>query len=182
MRPHRVYSPAMSAATTAALPALRRSLRILCLWMPLGALPGTEAASAQYRFGIAFGGAGMVGVVAEYRWERQGLELQAGTWRFRDLSLSLTGKQYIGSYAVEPYAGFGLWGIVAGAREGTGYGLIARFPVGMDWRFASNHALGGALYLNRALAVKRPDPQDRRPPRGVLIPLPELSYRWQPRS
>lgn len=89
MRPHRVYSPAMSAATTAALPALRRSLRILCLWMPLGALPGTEAASAQYRFGIAFGGAGMVGVVAEYRWERQGLELQAGTWRFRDLSAAL---------------------------------------------------------------------------------------------
>ena len=172
----------MSSAITNALPALRRTFGVLCLWIPMGALAGTDTASAQYRFGVALGGAGMVGLIAEYRWAHQGLELQAGTWRFRDLSVSLTGKQYIGSYAVEPYAGVGLWGIVAGAREGTGYGLIARFPVGLDWRFASDHALGGALYLNRALAVRRPDPQDRRPPRGVLIPLPELSYRWQPRN
>lgn len=182
VRRHRVYSPAMSFVANTALPALRRSFRVLCLCIALGALTGAEAASAQYRFGIAFGGAGMVGVLAEYRWEHRGLELQAGTWRFRDLSLSLTGKQYVGSYAVAPYAGVGLWGIVAGAEAGTGYGLIARFPVGLEWSFVSRHAVGAAVYLNRALAVKRPDPEDLRPPRGALIPLPELSYRWQPRN
>ncbi len=172
----------MSLVTTTALPVVRRSLRLLglCAWM--GALAGPEAASAQYRFGVSLGGAGMMALVAEYRWEHQGLELQAGTWRFRDLGLSLTARQYIGSRAIEPYVGAGLWGIVAGSEAGTGFGLIARFPIGLDWRFASDHAAGAALYFNRALAVKRPDPQDRRPPRGVLIPLPEISYRWQPRS
>lgn len=172
----------MSLVTNTALPALRRSFRVLCLCIAVGALTEAEGASAQYRFGVTFGGAGMVGVLAEYRWEHQGLELQAGTWRFRDLSLSLTGKQYIGSYAIAPYAGVGLWGIVAGAEAGTGYGLIARFPVGLDWEFVSRQTVGAAVYLNRALAVRRPDPKDRRPPRGALIPLPELSYRWQLRN
>lgn len=144
-------------------------------------LAGSQDASAQYRFGVSLGGAAMVALVAEYRWERHGLELQAGTWRFRDLSLAVTAKRRLGSSVVQPHAGVGLWGIVAGAQAGTGYGLIARFPIGLDWSFASDHTAGAALYFNRALAVKRPDPQDRRPPRGALIPLPEISYRWQPR-
>lgn len=172
----------MSSVTGIKLSAARHRSCLLCLCVAVGALAGVETASGQYRFGIALGGAGMVGLVAEYRWAHQGLELQAGTWRFRDLSLSLTAKQYVGSRALEPYAGVGLWGIVARAQEGTGYGLIARFPIGLDWNFASSHSAGAALYFNRALAVKRPDPQDRRPPRGALIPLPEFSYRWQPRN
>lgn len=180
VRPHRVYSPDMSFVTTTALSAVRRRFRLPCLCIWMGLLATADPASAQYRFGVSLGGAGMVALVAEYRWAHRGLELQAGTWSLRDLSLSLTAKQYIGSYAVEPYAGVGLWGIVAGAEAGTGFGLIARFPIGLDWRVASNHAVGAALYLNRALAVKRPDPRDHRPPRGALIPLPEISYRWQP--
>lgn len=155
-------------------------LRTLCLALAMAVLAGSARASAQYRFGVSLGGAGFAAIVAEYRWSHQGLEIQAGTWRFRDLSLALTGKQYVGSYAVEPYGGLGLWGIVAGSENGTGFGIIARFPIGLDWNIASGHAVGAALHFNRALLVKRPDPEDRRPPRGAFIPLPEISYRWDP--
>lgn len=141
-----------------------------------------DTASAQYRVGVVLGGTSPWGVLVEYRWKRQGLELQAGTWSFRDLSLSLTAKQYVGSNAVEPYVGAGLWGIVARVEEGTGYGLIARLPVGVDWEFASRHSAGFAIHLNRALALKRPDPADQRPPRAAFIPLPELNYRWLARE
>ena len=155
-------------------------LRTLYLALAMAVLAGSARASAQYRFGLSLGGAGFAAIVAEYRWSHQGLEIQAGTWRVRDLSLAVTGKQYVGSYAVEPYGGLGLWGVVAGSETGTGFGIIARFPIGLDWNIASGHAVGAALHFNRALVVKRPDPEDRRPPRGAFIPLPEISYRWDP--
>ncbi len=139
-------------------------------------------ATAQYRFGVSAGGASTVALVAEYRWRHQGVEVQLGTWGFRDVSLSVTAKQYVGSSAVEPFAGAGLWGIVARAEEGTGVGLIARIPVGFDARFSGNHWAGAAVYLNRALALRRPDPEDLRPPRRAFVPLPEISYRWRPRD
>lgn len=139
----------------------------------------TGAATAQYRFGVSFGGASTAALVVEYRWAHQGLEVQAGTWKFRDLSLSVNARQYVGSYSVEPFVGFGLWGLVARTEEGTGYGLIARFPTGLNWDIGSRHAVSMNIYLNRALALKRPDPEDRRPPRTTLIPLPELSYRFR---
>ena len=119
-------------------------------------------------------------LVVEHRWAHQGLEVQLGTWGFRDVSVSVTAKQYAGSYSVEPFVGAGLWGVVARAEAGTGLGLIARFPVGVSWDFASRHNAAFTIFLNRALAVKRPDPENLRPPRTTLIPLPELSYRWQP--
>lgn len=137
-----------------------------------------DAARAQYRFGLSLGGAGTVALVAEYRWDHQGLEVQVGTWQFRDLSLCVSGKQYAGSHALEPFVGAGLWAIVARAEEGTGYGLIARLPVGFHWEVASRHSVALTIHLNRALALKRPDPEDRRPPRKALVPLPELGYRW----
>ncbi len=137
-------------------------------------------AAGQYRFGISVGGASAVAVLAEYRWDHQGLELQLGTWGFREASLTLTAKQYFGSHAVEPFVGAGLWGILARTEEGTGVGLIARLPAGFDARFSGNHWLGAAVYLNRALALRRPDPEDLRPPRKAFIPLPEFSYRWKP--
>lgn len=159
---------------------LSRPLRALLLaWAAaLATASAPVAASAQYRVGIVLGGTGAWGLLVEYRWKHQGLELQAATWSFRDLSLSLTGKQYVGSSAIEPYVGAGLWGIVARSEEGTGYGFIARFPVGLDWEFVSRHSAGLAVHINRALALRRPDPVDRRPPRAAFIPLPELSYRW----
>jgi len=114
----------------------------------------------------------------ERRWEHQGFEVQVGTWGFRDLSVSVTGKQYIGSGAVQPFLGVGLWGLVAFSEEGTGYGLIGRAPIGLDWTVTGNHSAAMTVYLNRALALRRSDPEDDRPPRSALIPLPEFSYRW----
>lgn len=161
-----------------------RSVQRLCraaILTSLAMLIPVGTASAQYRFGVVLGGTSPVGLLVEYRWSHQGLELQAGTWGLRDVSLSITAKQYIGSSAVEPYVGAGLWGIVARSEEGTGFGLIARLPVGVDWEFASGHSAGVALHFNRALALKRPDPTDRRPPRAAFVPLPEATYRWSSR-
>ena len=160
--------------------AAARARRVLLSGAILSALTtaATGGASAQYRFGVSFGGASTVALLVEYRWAHQGLEVQAGTWQFRDLSLSVNARQYVGSYRVEPFVGFGLWGIVARAEEGTGYGLIARFPTGLNWDVGSRHAVSMNIYLNRALALKRPDREDRRPPRTRIIPLPELSYRF----
>ena len=155
-----------------------RGLPVLAWLAALAAGFAPLSLSAQYRVGLVLGGTSAWGVLVEYRWERQGLEVQAGTWSFRDLSLSVTAKQYVGSNAFEPYVGAGLWGIVARAEEGTGYGLIARLPVGLDWEFVTRHSAGFAIHFNRALALNRPDPADQRPPRAAFIPLPEISYRW----
>ena len=139
---------------------------------------GPAGLRAQYRLGISAGGASSVALIAEYRWAHQGIEVQLGTWGFRDASVSVTAKQYVGSYAVAPYVGLGLWGMTARAEAGRGFGLIGRFPVGFEWSFAEKHAVSVALYMNRALALRRPDPDDQRPPRAAFIPLPEFGYRW----
>lgn len=170
-----------------ALPSTRRGgarrARAAALAFLAGAgFAASPAAAAQYRFGVSAGGASTVALVAEYRWRHQGVEVQLGTWGFRDVSFSVTAKQYVGASAVEPFVGAGLWSIVALAEEGTGIGLIARFPAGFDARFAGNHWAGAAVYLNRALALRRPDPEDLRPPRRAFVPLPEFSYRWRPRG
>ncbi len=138
-------------------------------------------AAAQTRIGVSVGGASTVALLVERRWQGRGLEFQLGTWGFRDFSASATGKLYAGSRAVEPFVGIGLWGIVARADLGTGLGLIARLPIGVGWDVHARHNGALAVYLNRALALKRPDPANLRPPRTTIVPLPELSYRWQVR-
>ena len=165
-----VYSCAMPDPSIRRFGAFLTSL-VLLLVLPV-------AARGQVRFGLSTGGASTVAVIIEKRWEHQGLELQVGTWGFSDLSLSVTAKQYIGSNAVQPFVGLGLWGLVAFAEEGTGYGVIGRAPVGLDWTFTGRHSAAFTVYVNRALAIRRPDPEDQRPPRTALIPLPEFSYRW----
>jgi hypothetical protein len=157
--------------------ALLSGLLAIALSAPLHRL------HAQYRYGISLGGASTVALIVERRWEHQGLELQVGTWAFRDLSLSITGKQYVGNASndVQPFVGAGLWALMAFAEEGRGYGLIGRIPLGLDWSFSGPHAAALTIYLNRALALRRPDPEDQRPPRTTLIPLPEFSYRWMDR-
>lgn len=168
--------PAPTAA--ASLPAYAAACLALALVGVLATAPAPVA--AQYRLGISAGGASTVALVAEYRWAHQGVEVQLGTWGFRDASVSVTAKQYVGSYAVEPFVGVGLWGMTASAEAGRGFGLIARFPVGFEWTFAGKHAVAATVHLNRALALRRPDPEDTRPPRTALVPLPEFSYRWGP--
>ena len=154
-------------------PAILPALSLACLLAVAGAAP----LSAQYRFGVSLFGASMAALVGEYRWDRQGVEVQVGTWRLRDVSVSVTAKQYLGSRSVEPFVGVGLWGIVAREEEGTGAGLVARVPVGAGWDFASGHNAAFTIHLNRALAVKRPGAGEGPPLRTSLVPLPEFSYR-----
>lgn len=149
-------------------------------WLAVLATTGT--ASAQYRFGVVVGGASLIGGLVEYRWQHQGLELQIGTIRSRDLSVSLTGKQYLGANRLEPYVGAGLWWLVAMEEEGVGHALVLRLPVGLDWNLSSRQAIGGALYFNRILTLKRPDPLDTDPASTGFVALPELGYRWFPRE
>lgn len=145
----------------------------------LAGLAAADTASAQYRFGVVVGGASLIGGLVEYRWEHHGLEVQIGTIRGRDVSLSVTAKQYVTARALEPYVGAGLWWIVSVEQEGVGNALVARAPVGLDWNLSSEHAIGGALYFNRILAMKRPDPLDTEPPTTALVALPEVfGYRW----
>lgn len=156
-------------------PPILPALSLACLLTVAGAAP----LSAQYRFGVSVFGASMAALVGEYRWDNRGVEVQVGTWRLRDVSVSVTAKQYLGSRAVEPFVGVGLWGIVAREEEGTGAGLVARLPVGVGWDFASGHNAAFTIHLNRALAVKRPGAGEGLPLRTSLVPLPEFSYRWQ---
>ncbi len=160
----------------------RTSGPIFVLILILAALLPTGAQAQDLRIGVSVGGASSVALILEQRWEHQGIELQVGTWGFHDLSVSITGKQYAGSSAVEPFVGFGLWGLIAFSEEGRGYGIIARAPVGFDWNVSGDHTASLAIYLNRALALKRPDPEDKRPPRASIVPLPEFSYRWRNRD
>jgi len=50
--------------------------------------------------------------------------------------------------------------------------------VGVDWMMFEDHALGAALNINRALWVRRTDPEDDLPLEGRLVPLPGLYYRF----
>ena len=165
-----VYSCAMSKRTIAS--------GALCITLTLAALTPPRPVEAQTRYGLSLGGASTVALIVERRWDHQGLELQVGTWAFRDLSVSVTGKQYIGSNDAAPFIGAGLWSMVAFSEEGTGLGLIGRIPLGLDYTFSGPHSAALTIYMNRALALRRPDPEDQRPPRTALIPLPEFSYRW----
>lgn len=160
------------------------------LLLLLALLPGAEARGdtpggsgpEDFRIGITFGGISFVGLALEYRWGDRGLDFTVGTWAFRDVSVSLVGKQYFGPGDFRPFTGIGLWAIVApyrGFGERTGMALVLRAPVGVDWNIDADHHLGGALNLNKALWIRRKDPLDDTPPTTRTIPLPGFYYRWK---
>lgn len=147
-------------------------------------LPGSLAAQGSgagtgVRMGITFGGISTVGVNIEYFDGTRSLELTFGTWTFRDLSVSAVVKEYFGAGSLHPFVGAGLWAVAAkppGERLGTA--LVLRAPVGADWRVAGRHYLGLSLNVNRALWVRRTDPEDDLPLNERLVLLPEAYYRW----
>ena len=107
------------------------------------------------------------------------VELALGTWAFRDVSISAVYKEYFFGSRVRPFVGAGLWTVLAfPPDERTGVALIARAPIGAEWTFVDDHSLGAALNVNRALAVRRTDPDDDLPPNGRIVPLPEVYYRF----
>lgn len=132
-----------------------------------------------YRYGVTLGGTSLVSLVFEYESSNRAVEFALGTFSGRDLSLAVTGKQYLGGGDLRAFAGAGLWGVAAfPADQRTGFALIARAPIGVDWHARARHATGFELNLNRALAMRRPDPLDERPPRTRIIPLPAFYYRF----
>jgi len=136
----------------------------------------------EVRFGISFGGISFIGFITEYRWGDRSVEVNIGTWSFRDLSVSVVGKQYFGPGDFRPFAGLGLWAVIAPAtksQERTGVAILARAPVGVEWNVSAGHHLGSHLTLNRALWIRRKDPLDDYPPSKRLIPLPGFYYLWK---
>lgn len=158
---------------------IRIRAAVLLLLMAHGgavAAQGPDFGSAT-RFGVSFGGISTVSVVVELVRDNHGFELALGTWSFRDLAFSAVAKQYLGAGGAQPFVGAGAWLVGAGG-ERTGVALVLRAPIGVDWSVADDHALGAALNVNLALAVRRTDPEDVIPPNRRLVPLPEVYYRW----
>jgi hypothetical protein len=130
------------------------------------------------RIGVSFGGISTFGVMLEVFRDTHAAELALGTWSFRDLSLSAVYKEYFFGSRVRPFLGGGFWIVAAfPPEERTGLAFVLRAPAGVEWSFLDEHSVGAALNLNRALAVRRTDPDDDLPLNGRLVPLPELYYR-----
>ncbi len=152
----------------------------------LAALLATAPLAAQEigsgegaRFGISFGGISTIGFTAEYFRGHRSVEITVGTWSFRDLSLAVAVKEYLGAGSLHPFVGGGLW-LVGAMPKGERLGLAAvlQAPIGVDWRVVDHHALGFVVDVNRALAVRRTDPLDKLPLNRRLVPLPGVYYRW----
>ena len=156
----------------------------LCLSWPTGldAASPPDNGPEEVRFGVSFGGISFTGFIMEYRWGDRSVELNIGTWSFRDLSVSIVGKQYFGPGDLRPFSGLGLWAVIAPSHESqerTGIAFMARAPVGLEWNVDGDHHLGAHLSLNRALWIQRKDPLDELPPTDRIIPLPGFSYVWK---
>jgi hypothetical protein len=139
------------------------------------------AGPEDLRVGLSFGGISFAGFIFEYRWGDRSVEVNVGTWSLRDVSVSVVGKQYFGPGDFRPFAGIGLWAVVAPYNrpgERSGLALLARAPVGVDWKVVADHHLGAHLSLNRALFIRRKDPLDTTPPTARLVPLPGFYYVW----
>jgi hypothetical protein len=158
--------------------ALARHTHLLMLVVLLVASPA--AGQEGLRVGLTFGGTGFIGVVGEWRWEDHGAELLVSTFNFRDVGVSVVGKQYFGASWLKPAVGAGLWLVTGSTPEGTGRALVARFPLGGDWRIAHGHYATFEVNVNRGLWVDRPDPTDDAPIANRMIPIPSVSYRFDP--
>ena len=133
------------------------------------------------RFGLSLGGISTVSLSVEFFRDSRSLDVAVGTWSFRDLSVSATARQYFGASDLKPVVGAGLWLAAAAPSadgERTGFALVLRAPIGVDWAVADDHAAGLVMNVNRGLWVKRSDPEDDLPLNRRLVPLPELYYRF----
>ncbi|GMR13463.1 MAG: hypothetical protein BMS9Abin29_1673 [Gemmatimonadota bacterium] len=172
-------------STTSPNPESHRLLRIFLLAALIAAgVPGSafaqvNADSNQIRVGVTLGGIGLVGVAVEFRSGDNSIDVNLATFTFHDASVSVVGKRYFGAGDARPFVGAGLWGVLGRQESSSGKVLLLRAPVGLDWRVTGNHFLGGAISVNKALAVKRSDPDDDTPMSGRPIPLPGFYYRWQ---
>lgn len=152
---------------------------VLTLLLPAGL--AAQPDEPQFRVGISLGGVSTLGLVLEQVWDWGSMELMLGTWSFRDVSVSLVHKQRIGGGDVYGVAGLGVWAVVAfPADERTGLAVVGRVPVGVEWDAGDRHFLSMEVGLNRALWVRRTDPEDFTPMNRRIVPLPNASWRWAP--
>jgi hypothetical protein len=162
----------------------RAAALLFALLLGLGTAPTPTRAQDDdgYRFGLSLGGTSTLALIVERLEGRHGIELSVGTWSFRNVSVSALAKAYLGPSAFRPALGAGLWTVV-GLRpaegERRGVAVIARFPIGFDWRLAPDHYLDLDVSVNRALWMRRADFSDL-PPSPRLIPIPGVSYRVMP--
>lgn len=164
------------AALRAACRTIARRAALVAL-ASLAVLPGNAAAQDRFRVGLSFGGTGFVGVVGERVWGDRSLELLVSTFAFRDVSVSVVGKQAFGASWLKPTVGAGLWMMTGESEDGRGTAVLARFPLGADWKVSGPSHLTLEVNAARGLWVRRPDPADDFPISQRLIPIPGLSYR-----
>lgn len=162
---------------------MKRTLCALLLTVLAGAAPLPAQGPDQgdgVRFGISLGGISTVGLSVEFFRDTRSVDVTLGSWSFREVSLSVTGRQYLGAGSAKPVVGAGLWVVAAGSgSERTGWALVFRAPIGVDWEVADAHATGFFLNVNRGLWVRRSNPADQVPLNQRLVPLPELYYRYR---
>ena len=182
------YTPApMCRAHRPPAPRIKWHARAAtCLAACLVALVAPTSGSAQgtgtgdgVRVGVTFGGISTVGISVEYFHDQHSVDLSVGTWSFRDLSAAFTLREYFGASYLHPFVGGGLWVVLARPpSERTGAAVVLQAPVGLDWRVEDRHYIGGVVNVNRALWVRRTDPEDDLPLNRRLVPLPGVYYRW----
>jgi hypothetical protein len=159
----------------ATLTALSAALVLACPARAQGTGSGSDV-----RVGFSFGGISTIGLTLEYVNEHRALEVTVGTWSFRDLGASVVVKEYFGAGDLLPFVGGGLWLVAARPTGGrTGFAAVLHAPIGVDWQAAQGSYVGMALAVNRALAVRRTDPEDDLPLNRRLVPLPGVYYRWK---
>ncbi len=135
----------------------------------------------DFRIGVTLGGTALIGLSLEHIWDQTAVELNIGTWAFKDISVSLAGKQYLGEGRIRGFLGLGLWSVTASQEEGIGSGLILEAPIGFEVEIFRRTAFGAALNVSRALWIKRADPEDETPPSNRIIPLPGFYAKWAQR-
>jgi hypothetical protein len=161
---------------------LRRAGALLLALLAFGAgrLSAQGSGTGNHvRVGVTFGGISTVGMSVEYVDEHRSLDLTVGTWSFRDVSAAVVVREYFGAGDLLPFVGVGLW--LVGAHpsgERTGFAAVLHAPIGLDWQALDNNYLGLAMNVNRALWVRRTDPEDDLPINRRLVPLPGVYYRW----
>lgn len=162
---------------------------VVALFVPLFYFPGsplpaqTNGDDMRIRIGVTAGGTGSIGASVEFLWGSRSVDVNLGTFSFREVSLAVTGKQYFGGGDLRPFVGVGLWGIVGSTGEEgeqTGKALILRIPVGGDRELTRRHHLGGSVAVSEGLWIDRADPEDDTPISRRPIPLPGFYYRFEP--
>ncbi|MDH5758526.1 MAG: hypothetical protein OEZ65_02970 [Gemmatimonadota bacterium] len=163
----------------ALVPALVVGMTILSAGTAVQAQTATTESGV--RFGVTFGGISTWGVNVEFFEGQYGLDVNLGTWTFRDLGIAVSGRRYLGDHVIRPYAGSGLWfalGAPVDESERVGMALVLQFPVGVEWDITDTHALGLNVNVNRGLLVRRSDPEDDLPMAGGIVPFPGFYYRY----